>query len=369
MNVQDAKDLHITEGDVRTIHDSSGKQLWGRVNYDTKYAGDIVQQSYSGANLYNVNDPYSTYSAPVDDEGWITLSTNNAGSSVVYVPYYSKKMNVSPDTDYAVVVELKSVKSNSLTNSNNYLNITDTSNTQFSSAAYRLPFTSTNPTQPGTYVNILHTKADVNTSYGFRTFLTVSPDVDQEVTFRISLLADTSVTPETFVYQPYTGGIPAPNPDYPQTVNVVTGTQTVTITGGNVSNNFTLNLGALELCKIGTYQDYIYKSGDDWYVHKETGVTTDTVGSTDITIAGMVSNGDIYSYCGGTVAGTTVTYTSALVAVNTIYYQLATPTNTIITDATLITQLNAIHEWMTRYGYTATVSGNLPLIINQTTLS
>ena len=26
--------------------------------------------------------------------------------------------------------------------------------------------------------------------------------------------------------------------------------------------------GQLELCKIGDYQDYIYKSGDDWYVHK-----------------------------------------------------------------------------------------------------
>ena len=24
----------------------------------------------------------------------------------------------------------------------------------------------------------------------------------------------------------------------------------------------------LKLCKIGDYQDYIYKSGDDWYVHK-----------------------------------------------------------------------------------------------------
>ena len=52
-----------------------------------------------------------------------------------------------------------------------------------------------------------------------------------------------------------------------------------------------------------------------------------------------------------------------------LYYPLATATDTKITDATLIGQLNVIHEWMTRYGYTATVSGNLPLIINQTLLS
>ena len=34
------------------------------------------------------------------------------------------------------------------------------------------------------------------------------------------------------------------------------------------SQTFTLNLGSTELCKIGDYQDYIYKSGDYWYVHK-----------------------------------------------------------------------------------------------------
>ena len=55
---------------------------------------------------------------------------------------------------------------------------------------------------------------------------------------------------------------------------------------------------------------------------------------------------------------------------NTIfYYVLATATDTQITDSTLIGQLNAIHEWLTRYGYNATVSGNLPLVINQTNLA
>ena len=36
--------------------------------------------------------------------------------------------------------------------------------------------------------------------------------------------------------------------------------------------NYIIELGSTELCKIGAYQDYIYKdSNDDWYVHKETG--------------------------------------------------------------------------------------------------
>ena len=35
-------------------------------------------------------------------------------------------------------------------------------------------------------------------------------------------------------YEPYTGGIPAPNPDYPQDINVVTGEQTVEVAGKNL---------------------------------------------------------------------------------------------------------------------------------------
>lgn len=37
------------------------------------------------------------------------------------------------------------------------------------------------------------------------------------------------------------------------------------------SQSYTIDLGSIELCKIGDYQDYIYKSSDDWYVHKKVG--------------------------------------------------------------------------------------------------
>ena len=38
--------------------------------------------------------------------------------------------------------------------------------------------------------------------------------------------------------------------------------------------NYEINLGTTELCKIGTYQDYIYKSGADWKIHREIGKVT-----------------------------------------------------------------------------------------------
>ena len=35
------------------------------------------------------------------------------------------------------------------------------------------------------------------------------------------------------------------------------------------SQNYPIDLGNIELCKIGNYQDYIYNDNGDWYLHKE----------------------------------------------------------------------------------------------------
>lgn len=66
-----------------------------------------------------------------------------------------------------------------------------------------------------------------------------------------------------------------PTPDNPVEVQVVTGDQIINISDdGQQSQSYTISLGDIELCKLGDYQDYIYKSGDSWYIHKETGKKT-----------------------------------------------------------------------------------------------
>lgn len=40
------------------------------------------------------------------------------------------------------------------------------------------------------------------------------------------------------------------------------------------SQSYPISLGSIELCKIGDYQDYIWKDGEDWKVHKETAHAT-----------------------------------------------------------------------------------------------
>lgn len=210
----------------------------------------------------------------------------------------------------------------------------------------------------------------------------------------------------------YTGNIAqngAPTPDTPVPVQTVTGEQTVTIGDGTSSEAFPVSLGSLELCKIGNYQDYICKSGDDWYVHKDLGkqvlngtesiynkdtssgftriffsltgqanvgsnrntnLRSDYFNASDVNNYGtaFLNNAKTYVYPQSTIT-TAVEFKTWLSSNNTtFYYPLAAPTDTQITDATLIAQLDAVHQWLTRYGYNSTVTGNLPIIIDRTNL-
>lgn len=175
-----------------------------------------------------------------------------------------------------------------------------------------------------------------------------------------------------------------PTPADPVSVEIVTGEITVTVSNGlGQSKTETIDLGSVELCKIGEYQDYIYKDGENWYIHKETSKKT-----VDGTTGGYNSNNKWYydSLAGYNVVsgsdiksdhfiGTTRAYmqsnlnTDGLCAVSTttdiilrdleystendyktwlgqkmptFYFQIATPTETQITDANLISQLEGL---------------------------
>lgn len=145
--------------------------------------------------------------------------------------------------------------------------------------------------------------------------------------------------------------------------------------------SYPINLGTLELCKIGTYQDYIYKT-NKWYLHKEirkvvldgsetynwfdagitnvkgAGYTINEMISTNYgygfsnyfsnprsdrqagTIRYGANNKDIYLYVNVNDFANVGAFKTWLSTHNTIvYYVLTTPTNTEITDTTLINQL------------------------------
>lgn len=138
----------------------------------------------------------------------------------------------------------------------------------------------------------------------------------------------------------------------------------------------------IELCKIGDYQDYIYKSGEDWYVHKEVNslslatidpwakasggrgfykvsVSTNygfiaqnqlysnillySPTSWTVNGIGINSSGDLWINPGDSTITTSDAFIQWLSSKNAIMYgAIATPTDTQITDATLVGQLDVL---------------------------
>lgn len=156
-----------------------------------------------------------------------------------------------------------------------------------------------------------------------------------------------------------------------------------------VVNNktYTVDLGDIELCSIGTYVDRIYNVGEDWYLYKAIGkVVLDgsetwnynsfnqgfLIPTTDNTFS--LRNLNVYNgycnyfsvsknsttwtnvnYCGWNSGGTFWLKDNGAIATSVddfkvwlsdnkpvVYYVLATPTTTQITNENLINQLNAL---------------------------
>ena len=146
-------------------------------------------------------------------------------------------------------------------------------------------------------------------------------------------------------YEPYTGGQPSPSPDYPQSIHVVTGNNTISI--GNT--DYPINLGSLELCKIGDYQDYLYKENGNWYKYGAISYNVATGASyasnTTVNIIGCAERSGIRIAVSPNDFANVDDFKNFLQENNLdFYFVLATPITTQITDTTLISQLDAIYE-------------------------
>ena len=186
--------------------------------------GDTYQQTYSGANLFNVNDSADVGTGTtVSSDGFISQSCDNSsGSSTQFRNYFTNNLDLQTSTQYTVVLEVKSVSGSG--------SVVIVNNNAQSQSLDQKEYSLSRLHAGDIIVTQFTTKSSFSTAiYGLRGYSRYSAGDSGSITYRISVLADTSITPETFVYQPYTGGIPAPNPDYPQPIRVVTGEQTVTV--------------------------------------------------------------------------------------------------------------------------------------------
>lgn len=347
-----------------------------------KLNGDTFQQTYTGQNLYNVATLQTGTYVTKDDDGWITITRDNtSGSSASYINAWTSNLALETSTQYVIFLEIKDVSGTG------EFDITSTNSTQGQFSSWQSKQISSLAAGQVYKVTATTKSSFSGITGGLRTLLNLSAGQSASITFRLSVLADTSTTTASFVYEPYTGGQASPNPDYPQPIQTVTGEQTVTIN----STAYPISLGSLELCKIGTYQDYIWKDGESWKVHKATvsaiidgSESWDTSGTNTFYVANIyskignsiqsASTGEMYAShftivditSSNTLVGASLKVDAAHNVSNlrirlqdmsggtagfkqmlsakkpSIYARRLTPTDTTITDTTLIAQLEAI---------------------------
>lgn len=399
MDLQNVANLSILDGNVKTIHDKNNRLLWGAVGYDTKYRGDTAQNgnptpdapvsvdvvtgtqavNIYGINLFNLNNTGATSNATFI----ITNDVLEVTATAAKTAYYSI---IIPNSD-----ELKG-KTCTLSVKNV---VTSAANSDYGKiTVYNGVKSGGGSPVSGTIALLNPAVSGGKVTFTFPNSYASGKDCFCLVFFSSTAGADTVIGDKTT----YSGV----QLEFGSTVSTYSSFQT---------GAFTLDLGNIELCKFSTYQDYIYKSGDDWYIYKalEKAILTDantvsanadsanttrviapsalpTAGAYTLTFVcdhfipksmwtidetGMyLDQRNVVFRADKTIIGTTNQSVSAWLGSNNIkiYYVLATPVNIQITDSALISQLNAVHEWLTRYGYNATVSGNLPIIIDRAAL-
>lgn len=367
MDMQNVSNLVIPEGNVRTIHDKNNRLIWGRLAYDTKYAGNTLQNGTP------------TPTAPTDVD--VVTGTQMVTIVTSYEPYQGSTYTVNLASDN--LFDISKVINNSpslINNGDGTLTVTayGTQSTAPNTLSAYCPtlqvgdevILSADTTSTNKFVYL----AGTNTQWKFGDKRKI---LARDLTSRVLWYSDNASTPATI-----------------SNIKIVK---------------------PIELCKIGDYQDYIYKNGDNWYVHKAINkITLSNLTWQYSNVAGHIrfsstslansilspaTNNDkanilCTTYSVETYAnvfnnttdvkisvsntGTTAVYDSNYTSLSdflsgvgsgSLYYALATPTDTQITDTNLITQLNNIHQFLTRYGYNSNVVGNLPIIIDKTDLS
>ncbi len=150
-------------------------------------------------NYYNCRNSIRQYDyAVVDEEDWITLSGDNTnGTATAYYDYPTFiSKSLKPNIKYKTIVEVKEFNGDfSL-----FPVSVGSNNGQF---AYTWELKSETISSNYVYEKTLTTN-DFSTSKSMlRSFLGISSGKSGSVTFRISVLEDTSITADTFVYEPY----------------------------------------------------------------------------------------------------------------------------------------------------------------------
>ena len=151
-----------------------------------------------GKNLYNVSDTNAmTEGITVDNEGWITVTGDNTnGTATKFFNYYTNNLNLKTGTNYNVIAEVKNVSG---TGSVNFVSVNEAAK-QFQSTFNKNFSVLANNT---VYNSINKTMDEFVGNTGLRTYISFAVGQSGSITFRLSVLEDTTITAENFEYEEY----------------------------------------------------------------------------------------------------------------------------------------------------------------------
>lgn len=157
-----------------------------------------------GKNLYDVSDKRSfSDGVTVDADGWITVTADNsAGSGIAFMNCATNpSLAIRPSTQYAVVCEIAQIN---VSGSLDFRIVSTENDVLLSQFAQMFSLAVNESTQTGTRIQVLTSRADLSDAGSMlRTYIGFAKGASGTIKFRLSVLADTAITAETFEYEPY----------------------------------------------------------------------------------------------------------------------------------------------------------------------
>ena len=250
------------------------------IEYDLEvgYKGDTSQNTLNGYNLLDLSQIVS------NENHGITATCNNTTGEIILNGTSNGTAVIS------FIIDLKSGQTVSISNNNPSVE---------ANVATRLLNSTTS--------NSINAGANCSVVNNYKTGTTLTEDADR---FQIRLPAGVTLTnfklkpilelgSTIHDFEPYCGGIPSPNPNYPQDIQVVTGTQEVLVTGSNLIGLTT------QQCPV------ILKAGDKIVVKNETSETKNLDLFTNL---GDSTRNDFCSIQSGGTRVVTVAYDTGAIA-------------------------------------------------------
>lgn len=160
--------------------------------------------SIIGQNYFNLNDKKLVNSLfTIDEDGWATVTVNNStGTEIKYINFYTNKSNkIKQNTVYNIVLETKNVTGAGIIVPVSQAD--DNYKGQFDKQ-YQTLYNFSELSSKS--IKIIKAKSieDFSDSTTFlRSFVRFDVRQSGSITFRISVIEDTNVTAENFVYEPY----------------------------------------------------------------------------------------------------------------------------------------------------------------------